>query len=259
MSKIIKAIIVDDQQEAIDSLKQDLILLFPNQIQIIGESTTIDEGKVLFKETQPDLIFLDIDLQKGTGFDFLNEIAQYDYENYHVIFTTAFNQFAIKAIKFSAFDYLLKPIDIDDLEQSLNRFFSLKDSNTVKFDGKENIKLINDNKEQKNKSNRIAIPTVEQIYYREVNEIVRCESEHNYTHIYLSSGEHFFVSKTIKEYEGILSDSGFFRVHQSHLVNLMFVSSFLKEDNGVLLLKNGTKIPVSRRNKDLVLKALGSL
>jgi len=169
--KPIKAIIIDDQISAINSLKQDLLELFPNDIQVIGESTTLREAVLLFKEVKPELIFLDIDLKKGTGFDFLEEIANFDYNNFKVIFTTAFNQFAIKAIKFSAFDYLLKPIDPDDLEESIKRL--KKEIDDKKNYTKSNIELLIENANSIELMNKkLAIPTQEQTHYVYLNNII---------------------------------------------------------------------------------------
>jgi two-component system LytT family response regulator len=251
LKKILKAIIVDDQIEAINSLKQDIHYLFPNDIQIIGQSTALDEAVVMFKEFKPDLIFLDIDLKIGTGFDFLKLISKFDYADYDIIFTTAFNQFAIKAIKYSAFDYLLKPIDRDELEESINR---LKNQNKVKAT-KNKIELVLEG-ETNSTEKRIALSTLTQTHFVIISDIIRCEASHNYTTFYNNDGSKIMVSKTLKEYESILTEHQFVRTHQSHLVNLNYVTSFLKEDGGVVLLKNGTKIAVSRRKKEGVIIAL---
>lgn len=252
---IIKAIIVDDQIDAIDSLKQDLRLVCPNDLQIIGESTTIDEAVILFKETKPSLIFLDIDLKQGTGFDFLEKIAQYDHKDYEVIFTTAFNQFAIKAIKFSAFDYLLKPIDPIDLKASIERFkineekkqHYTKSNMDLLIENANSIELIN---------KKLAIPTQDQVHFVYLNDIFYCESNQNYTQFFFSNGKKLLVSKTIKDYELLLDSYGFIRCHQRYLVNAKHVTSFLKEDGGVILMSNTQKIPVSRRKREEVLSKL---
>ena len=255
MSKIIKAIIVDDQRDAIQSLKQDTLHLFPKDIQIIGEATTIDEAIILFKEFKPNLIFLDIDLKIGTGFDFLRLIAKEDHADYDIIFTTAFNQFAIKAIKYSAFDYLLKPIDTDELVKSITRLKKqLKNKET-----KKRINLILANQDENSGlSSRLTLATNDQIRFVSIETIIRCEASHNYTTFYFTDQPKIMVSKTIKEFADILEQHRFFRIHQSHLVNLNYVVSFLKEDGGVLLLKNGDKIIVSRRKKEDVIQQLKS-
>ena len=256
MKKIIKAIIVDDQIEAINSLKQDLLNIFSNDIQIIGESMNLDEAVVMFKELKPDLIFLDIDLKIGTGFDFLKRIQQFKHSDYDIVFITAFNQFAIKAIKYSAFDYLLKPIDRDELELSINR---LKEQLIIKRETKLRIDLIlNQEKTQKLSDEKIVLSTTNQVYFVNISNIIRCEASHNYTTFYLKDESKIMVSKTLKEYESILINHFFFRTHQSHLVNLNYVVSFIKED-GTILLNNGEKILVSRRKKEDLLQALKQL
>jgi len=256
LKRIIKAIIVDDQITAINSLKQDVLFLFPNDIQIIGESTTIDEAVVLFKEFKPDLIFLDIDLKIGTGFDFLKRISEFNYVDYDIIFTTAFNQFAIKAIKYSAFDYLLKPIDTDELKLSIERLQYEIESKATK----SRIKMILDNQNSNNETEdkTIALATSKEVKIVKIKDIVRCQSDHNYTNFYLVNGEKIMVSKTIKEYDSILSDHQFIRTHQSHLVNLNYVTSYIKNDGGILVLSTEDRIPISRRKKDEVIAKLKS-
>ena len=257
MTKLLKAIIVDDQLKAIKTLRQDLLFLFPNSVQVIGESTTIEEAVILFKEFKPDLIFLDIDLKIGTGFDFLKQISAFDYANYDIIFTTAFNQFAIKAIKYSAFDYLLKPVDRDELENSINRLISCRTTKQTK----SKIELILETEAiaTNSKEKRIALTTAEEIHFVKIKDILRCEASHNYTTFYLVNSQKILVAKTIKEYEGILKYHSFVRTHQSHLVNLNYVSSFIKEDGGVLLMNNKVRVPVSRRKKEEVILALKQL
>lgn len=256
MKKPIKTIIIDDEPEAIESLKQDLQEYFPKEIQLAGESTSINAGAILFKEEKPDLIFLDIDLKVGTGFDFLEKIAAYDHSEFEVVFTTAFNQFAIKAIKFSAFDYLLKPIDPDDLISTVERL--KKNIADKQGYAKSNIELLLENAKSIDSINRrIAIPSHEKIHYHYLDEIIRCESNHNYTRFFFTDkSNNILVSKTIKEYEIQLDSYGFIRPHQRHLVNIKYVKSFLKHDGGSLELKDGTTIPVSRRKKDEILKRL---
>ena len=256
MKRIIKAIIVDDQITAINSLKQDVLFLFPNDIQIIGESTTIDEAVVLFKEFKPDLIFLDIDLKIGTGFDFLKRISEFNYADYDIIFTTAFNQFAIKAIKYSAFDYLLKPIDTDELKLSIER---LKKQFETQSETKQRIDLIlSQENEQNSLPEKLVLSTTNQVYFVDIKTIVRCEADHNYTIFHLADDSKIMVSKTLKEYEGILKQHNFFRTHQSHLVNLTYVDSLVKDEGESVLLKNGTKIAVSRRKKEMLKTALNT-
>jgi len=249
---ILKSIIIDDQQPAIDALKRRILTYASDDVQLIGEAKGMDEAKILFKEAKPDIVFLDIDLKTFTGFDFLEAIKGYDHKKFHIIFTTAFNQFAIKAIKYSAFDYLLKPIDPDELIDSINRLrVSL---NTSEVFNSKNLDIITFNKgNEENK--RIAISQHDKIHYLYTNEIIRCESDHNYTKIFTDNHE-FLVSKTLKHYNELLEGALFCRIHQSHLVNLSYVHTYLK--SGFLQLKNNHEVPVSTRKKEEVINLLAN-
>jgi len=248
---IIKAIIIDDQKRAIDSLKDDLQTYYPDNIQILGESQTIDEAVVLFKEYTPDLIFLDIDLKNNiTGFDFLERINVLEHKNYNVIFTTAFNQFAIKAIRFSAFDYLLKPINSSDLKQAIDRLIV---SGLISNDNEAGIEVLIHNNSNLNK--RIVINLENRVEYLFLDNIIRLESTNNYTTIY-TKNDKLLTSKTIKSYEDLLGDLSFVRIHRSHIVNLNYVRSFLKGKNSYVCLNDGTEIPVSLRKKEQIINAL---
>jgi two-component system, LytTR family, response regulator len=187
------------------------------------------------------------------GFDFLNRAVNCDFD---VIFTTAFDKYAIKAIRFSALDYLLKPVDITELQSAINRHLVKN-----KFRGTEKDELVNNlisNLQLKDPSAfKLALSTAEGVFFLEPASIIRCEGENNYTRFYLSDRKPILVSKTIKEYEDILYDHGFVRVHKSHLINTRFVS--LLDKDGTLLLKDGSQVVVSRRKKEEVLKLLKDL
>lgn len=247
---MIKAIIIDDEQNNIINL-QRLLEKYCPEVAITESSTNPNEGIELIKSSQPDLVFLDIQMPEKDGFQVLQELNSYDFE---VIFVTAFSQYGIQAIKFSAIDYLLKPIDIEELKKAV-----AKTSEKLKHKN-QNLQLQNllhHLKESNNSSDhRIAISSLKETRFVYVKNIVRCESENSYTLFYTDEGETIISTIPLYEYDEMLSVYGFIRCHQSHLVNKKHVKSLLKEDNYTLLLYDQIRIPVSRNKKDLVKKAL---
>ena len=240
-----KAIIVDDEPANVKNLTVLLDKYCP-QVKILGAATNNHDALSLFESDRPDLIFLDIQLDNDTGFNLLKLLPKKDFE---VIFVTAYDNYGIQAIKFAALDYILKPIDIDELVSAVNKAeIKLREKNqTMQLDF-----LVNHIKRDHAVPLKIALPQQKEIIYVLVNHIVRCEADGTYTFFYLQNGEKILVSKVLKEYAELLENNGFIRTHQSHLVNLSFVKSWLKEDGGMLLLETGERIPVSRPHKDKV-------
>lgn len=247
---MIKGIIIDDEQNNITNL-QRLLEKYCPEVIITGSSTDANEAISLIKNSQPDLVFLDIQMPEKDGFQVLQELNSYDFE---VIFVTAFSQYGIQAIKFSAIDYLLKPIDIKELKKAV-----AKTSDRLKHKN-QNLQLQNllhHLKESNNSSeHRIAISSLKETRFVYVKNIVRCQSENSYTLFFTDEGETIISTVPLYEYDEMLSIYGFIRCHQSHLVNKKHVKSLLKEDNYTLLLYDQVRIPVSRNKKDLVKKAL---
>lgn len=242
---IIRSIIIDDEPNNIENL-QSLLHKHCAAIEVVATANNADQGIVLIENFKPDLVFLDIQMPGKTGFDMLKAIPKVDFE---IIFVTAFDQYGIPAIKFSALDYLLKPIDVNELTEAIRkaeeRIFA-KQKNT-------NIWNLLDYLKSGTKANpKIALPTLKEIQFVPVNEIVRCEASDNYTTFYLQNKESVLVCKTLKEFAELLIPHGFIRTHQSHLVNGQYVRSYLKEDGGILFLHDKTKVPISRQNKDAV-------
>jgi two-component system LytT family response regulator len=248
---MIKAIIIDDEPNNIENL-QNIITNNCRNITVVGTATDADTGRQLIALQQPDLLFLDIQMPGKSGFDLLKELPKIEFE---VIFITAYDRYGIQAIKFSALDYLLKPININEFvlaaqkaEQKIN---SKKESSNI-----ENLlKYLKGGKEIP----KIALPTLKEIMYVKVSDILRCEAENNYTNFHLLNGEQVLVCKTLKEFADLLKPHNFLRSHQSHLVNIDCIKSFLKEDGGILLLTNQEKVPISRQNRELVKEALAGL
>lgn len=239
-----KAVIIDDMEAARTALKADLESYCP-EIEIVGEAQGVVSGAKLIKEIQPELIFLDIQMPDGSGFDLLEILPEF---NFDVIFTTASDAYALKAFKVSAVDYLMKPIDPDDLIEAVKR---AKDQNN----SSERLSLLKENMQG---SKKIALNTLEKIQIVNIEDIIRCESSVNYTTFYFLDGSKLLVTKTLKEFDKMLAEYNFFRVHQSHLINTEFIKEFLKT-NGELVMKDGTKVPVSTRKKSQVMEMLNNL
>ncbi|MCC7455234.1 MAG: response regulator transcription factor [Crocinitomix sp.] len=235
---MIRAIIIDDIAEARAVLKSDLENYCPS-IEVVGEAEGVVTGAKCINELKPDLVFLDIQMNDGSGFDLLEILP---IKNFKLIFTTASDEYALKAFKFSAVDYLLKPIDPDELMEAVNRVEHQEKAS-------ERISLL---KENLNHPKRIALNTLDKIHIVQVAEIVRCESSVNYTMFYFTDDTKLLVTKTLKEFDQLLSDHDFIRVHQSHLINVKFIKGFTKSD-GYIFLKDGTKIPVSTRKKQVLM------
>mgnify|MGYP000049860165 CR=1 FL=1 len=242
----IKAIIIDDIKNARDNIKLDLESYCPN-VSIIGEADGVVSGAKLIKETKPDVVFLDIQMQDGTGFDLLEIIGNQDLK---VIFTTASDEHAIRAFRMSAIDYLLKPIDPDELVEAVKK---IEKSNSL---SKDNFDILHQGIQNHQTITRLALNTLEKIHIIEIADIVRCESSVNYTTFYLADKTRLMVTKTLKEYDELLTPLGFIRVHQTHLVNAKLVKEFVKTDGGYLLMKDGSTAPVSTRKKQAVVEAL---
>jgi len=235
---MIRAVIIDDIPEARSVLKADLENYCVN-IDVVGEADGVVTGAKLIKESAPDLVFLDIQMPDGSGFDLLEILPE---KNFKLIFTTASDEYAVKAFKFSAVDYLLKPIDPDELMDAVSRV-EQQDQPADRID------LL---KENFDKPKRIALNTLDKIHIVEVAEVLRCESNINYTMFYFLDGTKLLVTKTLKEFDKLLSDHYFIRVHQSHLVNARFIKEFLKSD-GYIIMKDGTRVPVSTRKKQVLM------
>lgn len=237
-----RIVIVDDEVPARSGLKAVLAGL-PMVVQVVGEAATAAEAKQLLQEIRPDVVLLDIWLGDGTGFDVLEGT---DLPDMHVIFITAFDQFAVKAFKQGALHYLLKPVGRTDLHEALLRATKAPPTPADRFRVLRSLAL-----------ERITIPAVDGFHVLAPKEIIRCESDGNYTRLFLLGGERLVASRTLKEFEGLLMEHGFFRVHLSHVVNLEQVRKYLHREGGMLVLANGDHVPVSHRRKTELMEALG--
>jgi len=221
-----------------------MLALLEAPVEIIEEAVSVDEAVQKINEGKPDLVFLDIMLQKGTGFDVLDRIETRDFK---LVFVTAYDHYALKAFRFSALDYLTKPIDPDQLKETLERLST--DGNNRDLELK-----LESFKANRKSLNRLALHDAQGIHLIRPTEILYCQSQNNYTEFYLSDGRKILVSKTLKDFEDILSGFKFFRVHQSYLINLEEVSQYLKQDGGYVQMSDGSLIGVSRRKKEELLR-----
>lgn len=244
---MIRTIIVDDEPHCINRLTE-LVKPLEN-VLLIGAYTSIEDGSNAILNLVPDLIFLDVQINDKTGFDLLKKVGKRGFE---VIFTTAFDAYAVQAFKFSAVDYLLKPIDSDDLSQALEKVSEKLD----KRDFEKKVETLLSNLYKKDIHKKISIPTSEGLIFIEVSDIIRCQSDVNYTHIFLNGNKKITVSKTLKSFEALLSECNFFRIHNSHLINLECISKYIKGKGGYVTMIDGTYLEVSTRRKEEFLKRL---
>ncbi len=234
----IKAIIIDDLPLAIASLKADLET-YP-EVELLGEATDVVSGAKLIKTTKPDLIFLDIHLGEGNGFDILEIV---DYSNLQVIFTTASKDHAIKAFQFKATDYLLKPVDPELLGKAIAKVKTGLASNKIS------------DAQRKELPDTITLNTQEEIRVLTISDIIRLESMGNYTTFYTNDGQKILVTKTMRDFEKVLGNQ-FLRVHQSHLVHRQHIRAYIKTEGGYLKMSDASEIPVSVRKKSFVIEEL---
>ncbi len=245
---LITAIIVEDEKFNREQLRLKLQQLFP-EIEIMAACENGLQACEIVSKHNPDLVFLDIEMPVMNGFAFLK---QFERPAFEVIFITAYDQYAIKAIKFSALDYLLKPIDEDELKTAVNRFLDKRKHN---IDNKSLIEnLIHNLNTEKKSEYRLALNTTEGTYFLKTEEIIRCEADSNYTKFFLNKRKNMISSKTLKEYEELLSEYNFLRVHKSHLVNRKFIKSL--SNDGFIILNDDSKIEVSRRRYSEVKETL---
>lgn len=249
---MIKTLIVDDETSNRENLQQ-LLQVYAPDVQICALSENVDDALRDIILHRPQLVFLDIQLHGRSGFDLLKQLGDIDFE---IIFVTAYDQYGIQAIKFAALDYLLKPIDIDELKQAVDK---ARKTIQQKHKNERLNHLLDYLRDDKKSPARIALPMFSETRYVNIPDIVRCEADNTYTKFVITGGEQILVSKTLKEYADMLTGHGFIRAHQSHLVNISYIKSWLREDGGSLLLTDNTKIPVSKLNREKVKAALSGL
>jgi two-component system, LytTR family, response regulator len=239
---MLNTIIIDDELDAQVTLEHFLKTNCKN-LNIVGIAGSVEEGVKLITTTSQkiDLVFLDIHMNDGTGFDLLEQLPS---TNFKLVFTTAYDQYAVKAFKFNALDYLLKPIDPIELSNVVERIHKMMPKGLQQT---EQIQSVIEAEKSK-KLDKIAIPSVDEIYFVSLEDLIRCEASSNYTTLFLSTGKKIIAPKTLKEFDTLLSSDGFSRVHQSHLVNLNHIKQFNKSQN-LIIMSDDSKVEVSRRKK----------
>lgn len=236
---MISIAIIDDEQKARETII-NILGLSDFEIEIVGEADNVDSAFKLIQEKAPDIVLLDINLPDGNGFDLLKKFEKI---NFKTIFITAHEEYAVQAFKFSAIDYILKPIRAAELFAAIEK---AQDS----FNKEETVLKISTLLSNLEKLKKIVLKTSESIHIVNVQQIIRCQADVNYTTFFLEGGETLLVSKPLKEYDDLLCKTGFFRTHQSHLVNLEHILRYDKKDGGCLYMDNKTVVPVSTRKKE---------
>jgi len=245
-----KAILIDDMPQALQVLRSDIVDVAPD-MDIIGTADSVVSGVKLLMKEQPDLLFLDIQLGDGTGFDILEILPEI---NFKIIFTTASDEYALRAFRFAAVDYLLKPIDLEELKSAIERAKNQLETTSERLD------VLKDTFRKPDElPTRMCLHTQDKIEVVDIQHVVRCESSDNYTIFYFENGKKLMVTRTLKTFEKQLEKHQFFRSHQSHLVNLQYLQSFVRTEGGYLLLKNGDQVPVSVRKRTELMGILEGL
>lgn len=246
---MIKAITIDDEESGRKIICQ-YVEKYCDGIEIVGQADSVKSGIDEIEKKKPDLVFLDIQMQDGTGFNLLEQIQN---RNFKVIFVTSYDQFALKAFKYSATDYLLKPIDPDAFAEAVSK---------IKIDiektGKTKSSTIDELLSNINSFEKLGLPTSDGIRFVKVDDIVRCESDSSYTIFFMNSKDKIVVSKNLKNYEDLLSDRKFLRIHKSHLINTRYVEQYINGDGGQVVMSDGSTVEVSRRKKEELIRLMTS-
>lgn len=241
---MIKSVIIDDQESYRKKLRNIIDTTLADKVEVLAEANNISDGMEIILKHNPDLVFLDIEMPGGTGFDLLEKMGTIKFD---VIFTTAHHDFAIRAIKFSALDYIVKPVDADELMKAVLKHEGKRNQS----DSKRQLEVLFQNlKNMNSATNQIGLPSVNGLTFVKLQDIVRCKSDVNYTDFFMSDKSRITVSRTLKEVESMLTENYFLRVHDSHIINLHHMRKYIKGDGGIAIMSDGTEVDVSRRKKD---------
>lgn len=243
-----QTLLIDDDQLSRRGLRLILEQNFP-EIEIVGEADSVSSGLELINEVEPELVFLDIEMPDGTGFGLLERLPKI---NFKVVFTTSYSDYAITAFKYSAFDYIVKPVLIENVRSTINR---INDIPVLRE--KQRVEVLKKNLNSgMDAEQTIALPEINGFTIVQVNDIVRCEGERNYSRVFFSNGTSVLVSRTLLDFDNMLVPHGFFRIHRSHLINLKNVNRYLKTDGGMVEMKDKSQLPISPKFKDDFLNRL---
>jgi len=243
---MIRVVIIDDEQDAINSIEL-IINEYCFNAEVVGMASSAAEGRNVILSQKPDLVFLDIEMPRGNGFDLLEMLPE---RNFEIVFITAYNNFAIKAFKYSAIDYILKPIDIDEFVEAVEKAekrINLVKGNSAPKEDKYSVLLDNI---KTSKPSKIMVSTSEGQIYIDISNILRIEAEGSYSTLFLKDNNKILVSKNLKEFENMLADNSFYRPHNSHLINLEHVKKYVLKDGGYIEMTDETIVPISRRRKE---------
>lgn len=250
----VTALIVDDEHKNRETLVK-LIDQFCYGIKVIGQAENVQAAKEFIDTNKPQIVFLDIEMPGGNGFTLLEK---FDKPDFQLIFTTAHADYAIKAIKFAALDYLLKPVNVNELKIAVEKAIEcVQSTSTPHLDQRFNV--LKDN--QKNEGfdfKKIALPSLEGIEFYEISEILRCEADRAYCNFYLTNGQKITVSKSLREFEELLSECNFFRIHKSNMVNLGHIKKYIKGKGGYVVLSDDSHVDVSVRKKEHLMEVLAN-
>lgn len=249
---MIKAVIIDDEP-AMQTINSQLLAEYFPDINLLGTAISIQSGVELITRTEPDLVLLDIELTDGTGFQLLQKLQPY---NFKVVFITGFDSFAIKAIKFSAIDYILKPVNETEFQQAIKRAINLIENNE---NTQAQVDVLMDSFHKDLKAKKLVLRTSDSMHIVDIADIFYCKSDNSYTTFYFEGDEKIMVSKSLKDYETLLAEHSFFRAHQRFLVNLDHVKKVDKSDGGFIIMKNKKEIPVSLRQMKKLVELLEKL
>jgi two-component system LytT family response regulator len=246
---MIRAVIIDDDVNLREVMK-GLLELYAPDINVIGEADSVKSGVEIVNKLNPQVVFLDIQMNDGTGFDMLEKLSEINGKvTSHVVFITAYEHYAIKAFRFSALDFLLKPVGPDELEDVVDKIRNVLEQNN----DFSHIDLLLENIRKKaDNFKRIALSNSDGIHLIDISDIIRCESDDNYTKFIIKNRKTILISKTLKEYEELLTVHDFLRIHQSHLINLAYVKSYVKKENGFVIMSDDSKLPIAQRKKELL-------
>ncbi len=245
-----RAIIIDDEKKGREILKS-LIETYCKEVEIIVQACNAEEGYELIQKHEPDVVFLDVEMPSGDGFSLLE---RFDEITFQIVFTTAFDDYAIKAIKFHALDYLLKPIDIDELRVAVENV-----KKALQEERGTNNRYMEMLQSRKENTGKLALPIKDGIVYLSISEIIRVESDGAYSIFYTDCGKKHLSSKNLGEYEDILPGFGFFRVHRSHIVNVKKVKKFIRSDGNFIEMEDGSRVEIARRKKDEFLEMMNQI